>query len=241
MVCENISTRSKGAVEMPSQKQEPRFQILSEDCILVIFGDSIDESNHRRVLALHLRLASSPFPGFVESVPAFASIAVFFRNPNLSERFCGFPEIIEELRSRIVSNPTESLGQPRVIVVPTRFGGKHGFDLAQVASRKGMSETEFIEAFATPVYRVFMLGFRPGFPYMGTLPSELGTERLSTPRGRVPAGSVGIAGQQTGIYPIDSPGGWNIIGKTDLKLVDLEDEETPTIFRAGDLVKFEPI
>lgn len=226
---------------MTARKREPRFQILSEDCILVTFGNSIDESNHRKVLDLHLRLQSSPFAGFVESVPAFASIAVFFRNPNLSERVCGFPEIVEELRSRIVSDPTESFVQPRVIMVPTRFGGKHGFDLAGVARQKGMTETEFIEAFAAPVYRVFMLGFRPGFPYMGTLPSELGTERLSTPRGCVPAGSVGIAGLQTGIYPIDSPGGWNIIGKTELKLVDFADEETPTTFHAGDLVRFEPI
>ena len=114
-------------------------------------------------------------------------------------------------------------------------------DLTRIAEEKGMSESDFVEAFTAEVYKVFMIGFRPGFPYMGTLTSELATDRLPAPRSFVPAGSVGIAGMQTGIYPIDSPGGWNIIGRTELKLVDFADEETPTTFRAGDLVRFEPI
>jgi TIGR00370 family protein len=129
---------------------------------------------------------------------------------------------------------------PRVVEIPVRYGGADGPDLEACAERAGMAPDAFIEAHASARYTVAMIGFMPGFPYLSGLPEHLAQPRLAAPRRRVPAGSVGIAGVQTGVYPFDSPGGWQIIGRTDLKLFDPRAAE-PSLLRAGDIVRFVPV
>jgi len=227
---------------MPSSRKLPRMMMLSEECVLVEFGNTISEKLHARVMHLYTSLNASPFEGFIEAVPAYSSVAVFF-DPFLTGKAADEQSSLFAILSARVAE-FEDVGiqnSPSIITIPTRFGGRSGPDLQDLAQDKGLSESDFIALFTAETYKVYMLGFRPGFPYMGTVPKRLAAERLVTPRTSVPAGSIGIAGRQTGIYPIDSPGGWRIIGHTDLRLLNLENESAPTTLMPGDLVRFEPI
>lgn len=129
---------------------------------------------------------------------------------------------------------------PRLVTVPVHYGGSHGPDLAVVAEQVGCTEADVIDLHASETYRVYMLGFLPGFAYMGSLPPQLALPRLTNPRTEVPRGSVGIAGRQTGIYPMVAPGGWHLIGQTPLRPFDLRRED-PFLFRTGDSVRFTPV
>jgi len=130
-------------------------------------------------------------------------------------------------------------GEPRTVKIPVSYGGQDGPDLEDVARHCGLSAARVIDLHTAPLYLVYFLGFSPGFPYLGGLPGELATPRLATPRKRVPAGSVAIGGSQTGIYPMESPGGWRIIGRTSMLLFNAE-AEPPALLRAGDCVRFLP-
>jgi inhibitor of KinA len=227
---------------MSPSVRNPRIISLSEECVLVEFGNAISDKAHDAVMRLHLSLAENPVEGFVESVPAYSSIAIFFdpmSTIGISEN--GSPGIISIIRKHLAS-PTESkITEVKPITIPVQFGGRNGPDLKGLASSKGLTESSFIDIFTSVSYRVYMLGFRPGFPYMGEVPKELAAERLASPRALVPAGSLGIAGRQTGIYPMDSPGGWRIIGRSDFNLIHLDDEDSPTTLRSGDIVRFKPV
>ncbi len=203
---------------------------MGEAALLVELGDEIDEALNARVHAL--ALAVEEIAGVLETVPAYASLLVEF-DPILLGT--------DSLRDRIVqlaaANTTSYPAAPRVVEIPTHYGGEFGPDLEFVARHNNLMPEDVIHLHTSRPFRVFMLGFTPGFPYLGPLPEQIAAPRLETPRARIPAGSVGIAGRQTGIYPSESPGGWRLIGRTDVRLFDPA-QNPPTLLRSGDYVRF---
>jgi KipI family sensor histidine kinase inhibitor len=200
----------------------------------VELGDSIDPAVNARVRALDRALQDRPFPGFREAVPTYRSLLVFFD----AER-AAFEDVRAAVLDRMPPPGDEPAPGP-VRRIPTVYGGEHGPDLARLAAARGLSEAEAIAIHASSDYTAFMLGFVPGFAYLGLLPEKLATPRLPTPRVRVPAGSVGVAGRQTGVYPVASPGGWNLIGRTSLVFFDVA-ADPPSLVCPGDRVRFVPV
>ena len=198
------------------------------------FGNAIDPAINARVHAFDRALAERPFPGLIEAAPTYRSLFILY-DP-LITAFADAAEWIEQLLAKAAARP--GTGAP-LKEVPTCYGGSFGPDLAPLAAAHGLSAEEVIRLHAGTEYRVYMLGFSPGFPYMGLVPDAIATPRLATPRTRVPAGSVGIAGRQTGVYAQSTPGGWNLIGRTPLTLFDPR-ADPPAYFAPGDRVRFVP-
>ncbi len=201
----------------------------------VELGDSLDDATNARVRALDRELAERPFPGFVEAVPTLRSLLVLY-----DERAARPAAVGRELALRLGGADSAAPAPGRLHEVPTLYGGDAGPDLAPLARERGLSERELVRLHASCAYTAFMLGFKPGFAYLGLVPPELECARHETPRVRVPAGSVGLAGRQTGIYPVASPGGWRLVGRTSLRLFDPFREE-PALLSPGDRVRFAPV
>ncbi|MQG15789.1 MAG: 5-oxoprolinase subunit PxpB [SAR202 cluster bacterium] len=215
--------------------QLPTLNYAGDQGILVEFGDKIDVTLNDRVRNLMCLMEQSQEDWIVDLVPSYKSLLVIF-NPTLSPR-----KHIENYIIELASNIDKSSeSADRIIKIPTLYGSEFGMDLEFVASNSNLTTTEVISLHSQPNYRVFMIGFAPGFPYLGGLNQKLATPRLENPRLKIPAGSVGIADNQTGIYPNDSPGGWQLIGRTPLNLFDLS-REKPSLLIAGDYIKFEPL
>lgn len=215
---------------------------LSDRAALVSFGNSIDPLLNDRVLWLHGLLLQHPPEGFIESVPAYASLAVVY-DPQKIRRSHGrsaFGFIRDQLAKLIERGIGEQAPPGKTVQVPVCYDPEFGPDLKQLAAERQLSIDELTRLHSSVTYRVYMIGFLPGFPYMGTLPALLHCARKDDPRMRVPAGSVAIAGAQTGIYPVDSPGGWQLIGKTLLKLFN-PGVPSPCLLAAGDRVQFVPV
>lgn len=218
-----------------------RLHPLGDRAVLIHLGDRIDEATHRRVRAVCSRLERSPVPGMLEIVPAFASVAVHFDPVAASGGGADAYGRVEAALLRELEDLEEiEIPAARLVEIPVCYGGELGPDLEAVARRHGLRPEEVARIHAAGDYRVFMIGFAPGFAYLGGLAPRIATPRRATPRTRVPASSVGIGGAQTGIYPIDSPGGWQLIGRTPLRLFTPE-AEAPTLLRAGDRVRFRAI
>lgn len=220
------------------------------DCAVLIrvaenFEDA-PESALQQVLATHRQLAAAKIPGVIELAPAYTTVALFY-SP-LSAIAAGAPveNVFEWLEQRIcqaVSKKEIVSADPLKfpeIEIPVCYDNEFGFDLDEVARGAGSNPKEVIDLHSGAEYRVHCVGFIGGFPFLGGLPVKLATPRRETPRKEVPAGSIGIGGKQTGIYPIKSPGGWNIIGRTPLRLFDPK-KNPPGLLRAGDHVRFRPI
>jgi inhibitor of KinA len=193
------------------------------------------------------RIEAARLPWVVDVVPAYDTVTVVYDPVSVAGRAPGesgapavWPFVESALRRVLAGGEAGAAAKPRVVEVPVRYGGADGPDLEACAERSGLAPDAFVAAHASARYTVALIGFMPGFPYLSGLPERLAQPRLSAPRRRVPAGSVGIAGAQTGVYPFDSPGGWQIIGRTDLKLFDPHAAE-PSLLRAGDIVRFVPI
>lgn len=210
----------------------PRIVPLGDSSVLVQVGNEIDFLINQRVHALGKLIEASSIHGVIETVPAYATLLVHYDPLILS-----FTQIKDHLRAKISQAEETFSRKPRQVEVPVRYGGEHGIDLASVANHLHRSVEDVIRIHSEKIYTVYMMGFTPGYPYLGKLDDALVMPRLETPRTRVPAGTVAIAGSQTGIYSVESPGGWNLIGWTPLKLFDLE-SETPFLFSPGDEVKF---
>lgn len=217
---------------------------LGDRALLIQLGTTIDEGTHRLVRAVSARLASSGVPGLVEVVPAFASVAVHYdpvRVPN--DHPAGgtfrspYVRFAEAVQAALADLGDEAVEASRTVDIPVRYGGEDGPDLGVVAAAHGLSADEVVGLHSAATYRVYMLGFAPGFAYLGGLPESLVTPRRDEPRTAVPAGSVGIGGSQTGIYPLTTPGGWQIIGRTSLSLFDPR-REPPALLAIGDIVRF---
>lgn len=216
---------------------------LGESALTVEFGNSISVDLNRRAIALADHFQQNPFPGFIETVPAYASTTIFYDLIKLRHEFPEFATAFDAVKQLTLGalqnlNPTQ-VDTARIVEIPVRFDAESALDLAYVAEQNKLSRDKLIEIFTAATYRVFMLGFLPGFAYMGELDERLATPRRETPRTFVPKGSVGIAGRQTGIYSLSSPGGWQIIGRTDVEMFT-PDAESPTYLRPGDQVTFVP-
>jgi KipI family sensor histidine kinase inhibitor len=195
-------------------------------------GDSIHPLVNRKVRDLFMTLQRHPIKGVLEMVPAYRSLMIVFDPLTVS-----LGAIKEQIQAMHASADPSDLPQPRTIEVPVLYGGEEGPDLEWVARYHGVTPEEVIRLHTGTVYQVYMIGFSPGFPYMGELPEGLDTPRRATPRVKVPQGSVAIAQKQTGIYPVSSPGGWQILGRTPLRLFDPR-RWPPTPLQMGDRVRF---
>ena len=206
-----------------------------DGALTVEFGEKIDAGINARVCTLARRIAAERVGGIRETVPTFRSLLVTY-----DAAVWSFGKLSRKLR-RLAELPDEGgTAVKRIIEIPVLYGGKYGEDLPDVAAHAGLSEEEVIRRHSEQEYLIYMLGFLPGFAYLGGLDKSIETPRLETPRTRIPAGSVGIGGAQTGIYPLDSPGGWRLIGNTPLRPYDPARKE-PFLYHAGDYIKFEPV
>lgn len=214
---------------------KPKFKTMGDRALLVEVGDKIAADINEGVRVLLYGLLGGNIPGVVDLVPGYRSLTVVF-DPSRLDR--------EALRSTIADfwdrKDQMALPENREHEIPVVYGGQHGPDLDWVASYHHLPAETVVQMHSAVCYRVYMIGFTPGYPYMGELPAELNTPRRDTPRTRVPAGSVGIARRQTGIYPVDSPGGWQIIGWTPAKLFDAA-ADPPSRLQMGDRVRFRPV
>lgn len=221
----------------------PKIYCLGDSAMTIEFGVGIDEDVNQLAIACADQLDKTRFPGFIEAAPAYASTTVFFDPFQVYSEIGDHSRIRDHVRERIMLaaaatvETCPSIG--RSVEIRTRFGGEFGPDLTELAARCGISESDVIEAFINREYRVFMLGFLPGFAYMGKVDERIAVPRRDVPRRSVPSGSIGIADDQTGIYPFDSPGGWQLIGRTDIKVFDKENVP-PYFFSPGDRVRFVP-
>lgn len=206
---------------------------------MVSFGNCIDESVNDKVIALHQAFSTNAFSGFIESVPAYTSLAVYYNLPvvkkNIVQGKTAF-EFVKEITGKLISGLRTSSAPKNetIIKIPVYYNGE---DLEGLAGTRSLNTEELISIHTATVYRVYMIGFLPGFAYMGRLDDRINAPRKESPRTHVAAGSVGIAGSQTGVYPFASPGGWQLIGQTPLKLFD-QNKSNPCLFKAGDHVQF---
>jgi inhibitor of KinA len=222
--------------------QLPPYNIfpLGDNAIVIDFGNIIDEQINKLVHSIFYQLQHDPIRGMIEAVPGYSSLTIYYdvlliRN-KLNKQSTAFDWIRENLLKYLVTENIET-GDPDVLIkIPVCYHKEFGTDLDFIALQNNISVEEIIHLHLSATYRVYMLGFLPGFTYMGLV-----DERISSPRKQQPTpvepGSVGIAGRQTGIYPFKSPGGWQIIGRTPLKLFDKE-KVNPVMFKAGDYVQF---
>lgn len=210
-----------------------RLAPVGDTGILAVFEQQISEEIGAQVSALNTAVQGAKIPGAGETVPAFASLLV--RYDPLVTDYDQMAQAISRLAEHL---PPPDTSAGRLVTIPVCYGGEYGPDLSFVAEHSGLSEKEVIRRHTGREYRIYMLGFLPGFPYLGGLDPALVTPRLQNPRTSIPAGSVGIGGEQTGVYPVESPGGWQLIGRTPLKLFD---PERPPLYAAGDRIKFSAI
>jgi KipI family sensor histidine kinase inhibitor len=211
---------------------KPKIVPLGDSALLVELGDEIDITINQTVHQLAALINLSPPDGVVETVPAYATLLIHY-DPLLLT----YTEVFQWVRLKFEQLEAATVRKPRQFEVPVRYGDEHGVDLSFVADSHGLRIEDVIRIHSERTYTIYMMGFTPGFPYMGKLDDAIVTPRLETPRPRVPAGTVAIAGSQTGIYPIDSPGGWRLIGQTSLRLFDPA-SESPFLFSPGDEVRF---
>lgn len=219
------------------------IKILSESSVLVYFGDSIQEETHQKIqLAVQL-LHEQSIEGVTEIICGYTNICVHYdplkikksvqhiTGNSISER------VITLLRHTFKGDHLLSSIKTRIVEIPVLYGGEYGPDLQYVAKQSGLTPQEVIDIHTSVDYLVYMIGFAPGFPFLGGLDKRIATPRRQTPRLKIEAGSVGIAGEQTGVYPLATPGGWQIIGRTTAQLF-LPNETPPSLLRAGDRVRF---
>jgi inhibitor of KinA len=222
-------------------KYEAKIFPLGESALTIDFGNEISVRLNTCVLKLANFFAENSFAGFEEIVPAYSSLTIFYDVFTVRKNYQEFSTAFEAVKSfaeNALRNSSDfQTNELRTIEIPVCFDKKFALDLEFVAASSNLSPEKVVEIFVGKTYRVFMLGFLPGFSYMGEVDERISTPRKQTPRTKVPKGSVGIAGKQTGIYSLSSPGGWQIIGKTNIELFTPE-AETPTFLQAGDSVKF---
>ena len=217
-----------------------RLYPLGDAAVVVHFGDIIGEETHRQVRAFAAYLEQHPFEGLVEYVPAFTTVTVYYDPWLISQKGVLNPYTkVTGFLQRMLPNVAGKANQheTRLIEIPVLYGGEYGPDLPFVAAHNRLREEEVIALHSNQNYLVYMIGFVPGFPYLGGLDPRIAAPRHESPRPAVPAGAVGIGGNQTGIYPLPTPGGWQLIGRTPIRLFN-PDNASPSLLQAGDLVRF---
>jgi inhibitor of KinA len=211
-----------------------RFLPCGDTAVTVEFGDRIDRVVSEAVLRLNAFVRAANLHGVVETVPTFRSLTVHY-DPLAADGASLIPEIEE-----LIDHGRGEAKPPKLWRVPACYATSHAPDLADVAHRTGLAADEIVRLHSTTRFHIYMLGFAPGYPYMGDLPEAIALPRRTDPRTRVPAGSIAIAGAMTAVYPVESPGGWHLIGATPIRLFDPR-WPRPALFNPGDAVRFEPI
>ena len=206
--------------------------LMGDQGLLLEFGDEISREINEKVRRMVLAIQAEAIEGVVETVPTYRSLLIIY-NPVILP-IEGFKKRLDRIEEGLQQTP---LPEPKLTLVPVVYGGIYGPDLEEVAKYHQISPGEVIELHCNRPFLIYMIGFMPGFPYMGELPQSLVTPRLKTPRLSVPKGSVAIAQKQTGIYSMESPGGWQILGRTPVDLFDPE-KDPPALLQMGDLVQF---
>jgi KipI family sensor histidine kinase inhibitor len=210
----------------------PRILAAGDQALLIEFGEEIKPAINQRVQAFAQRANQHKISGIGELVPSYCTVLIYYDPLYLS-----FSQAASWAREFLSSGSVEVQSTPTIKEVPVLYGGPYGPDIDFIAQHNGISAEEVIRFHTSQTYLVYVVGFSPGFTAMGTVPEKIQAPRLPTPRTKVPAGSVGIGGMQTGIYPVESPGGWRLIGRTPLKLFDLN-WSPPSHFQAGDYARF---
>jgi KipI family sensor histidine kinase inhibitor len=215
--------------------KKPRIRLMGDSGLLFEYGDVIAPEVNQKVRRVAKALEQQMPPGVSEVMPTYRSILMIYdplqTNPEVLIRN------LDDLKDQL---DELELPPANTVEIPVCYGGGNGPELPFVSEHTGLSEQDIIEIHSDPDYQIFMIGFTPGFPFLGGMDERLATPRLKTPRVLVPAGSVGIANNQTGMYPLDSPGGWQLIGRTPLRLFSPE-KANPFLYSAGDRVRFIPI
>ncbi|NLC04256.1 MAG: 5-oxoprolinase subunit PxpB [Tissierellia bacterium] len=214
---------------------EIKFLPAGDKSLVMEFGNIIDPEINAKIRNVVAAIEDSNLESISELIPTYRSILVIY-NPLLIE----YKSLIESLKEIANNLGDESKTEARIVELPTVYGGEYGPDIEFVAKHNNITVEEVIKFHSSTDYLLYMLGFTPGFGYLGGMRKEIETPRLQVPRTKIPAGSTGIAGSQTGIYPIDSPGGWQLIGRTPVRLYDPK-AEVPILLNAGDYVRFVPI
>ncbi|MBN7574995.1 MULTISPECIES: 5-oxoprolinase subunit PxpB [Clostridium] len=224
---------------MEKNKFEAEISQISETSSLVEFGKVISEEINKEVRTFCAYLDEYPFKGMIEYVPAFTSVSIIYNPLDVNSE--SPYEVVKDILDKIISKLNfSSLDEENIVQIPVCYGGEFGQDIEQVAKINNITVDEVIKIHSEGKYLVYMIGFAPGFPYLGGMSEKIAAPRRESPRTAIPAGSVGIAGMQTGVYPIETPGGWQLVGKTPLKLFDLK-RNSKSLLKAGDIVKFYPI
>lgn len=212
-----------------------KIEPLGDSALKVSFGSIINESIHKEIQQFASGLQAANIKGVIEWVPTYTAVTIFYKPEIISYAF------LEETVQKLSQTQCSSYSiQPIVYEIPVYYGGEAGPDLPQLSEYLQLSKEEIIKLHSGREYLIYMIGFVPGFPYLGGLPELLAAPRLQHPRPSVPEGSVGIGGSQTGIYPAEVPSGWRIIGRTPVKLFDISNEP-PVLLSAGNYVQFVPI
>ena len=212
-----------------------RILTVGDCAVSVEFGQEISLEINHKVMALKTVLERKPITGLVELVPTYCSLLIQYDPMELR-----YGQLRDRLEALVTQLDEVEMPPKQVVEIPVAYGGEYGPDLGEVARAHNISEEEVIKLHSEPEYPIYMLGFVAGFPYLGGMNKAIATPRKKSPRLKIEAGSVGIAGEQTGIYSVESPGGWQIIGRTPLKLYDVNRNE-PVLLKAGQYIKFKPI
>ena len=212
-----------------------QIKTAGDSAVLVVFGDEINPEINHRIAATVQMIRNQNFEGIVDMIPSYCALLI-----NYDPRVISFDEFATHLKYLLKLDLNSNESRKRIFEIPVCYGGEYGPDLNLIAQNAGLTEEEVIAIHSGTDYLIYMLGFLPGFTYLGGLDERIHTPRLPNPRIRIEAGSVGIGGSQTGIYPLDSPGGWNLMGKTPVKTYD-PNREKPILVEAGDYIRFVPV
>ncbi len=215
----------------------PDIRILTagDSALLIEFGKEINPETNRKITALVQLMREQHIEGIVDVIPAFCSLLI-----NYDPRVLSYEELKERMEHLLKMETKTEATRKRIFEIPVCYGGEYGPDIENIAEHAGLSIEEVIKIHSSKDYLIYMLGFLPGFTYLGGLDEQIHTPRLASPRLKIRAGSVGIGGSQTGIYPLDSPGGWQLMGMTPVRTYDPE-RQTPILVEAGDYIRFIPI
>ncbi|MGI8313820.1 5-oxoprolinase subunit PxpB [Halobacillus mangrovi] len=213
------------------------YHALGDTGMQIVFGSEISEKTNQSIRMVANELKQHPIEGVVEWVPAYTTLTLYYQPSvltydELQAKITDFYEVLQEQKGPV----SDSL----VYLLPTYYGGEIGEDLSVVAEQNGLSEEDVVHIHSSQDYLIYMMGFVPGFPYLGGMSEKIATPRREDPRAEIAPGSVGIAGSQTGVYPLKSPGGWQLIGRTPVKLYDL-DQEQPILLESGSYIRFVPV